>query len=227
MLSTAENRADVHLKLEKGLENLTSAPLKPQQRLYFLMNHLLLSLSHQLVLASTSVKYLKYLDRITRVAVRRWLHLPKDTTTSFFHANPKDGGLGIPSMPLQIPLLKTTRMSRLRTSKDPAILAIAGLPCFNKAILKWAKPQVLNVIAITSKATMQRALAASLHHAIDGHGLSSAALVPQQRSRVSSGTSLLMGANFIGTVKVRRNLWLSKTRSARGRKEIIKKSSIK
>lgn len=55
-LSAAETRPDVHLNLEKGLENLTSAPLKPQQRLHILINHLLPSLSHQLVLAINTVK---------------------------------------------------------------------------------------------------------------------------------------------------------------------------
>ena len=68
---------------------------------------------------------------------------------------------------------------------------------------------------------MQRALAPSLHHAIDGHGLFNAALVPQQHSWVTSVMSPLTGANFIGAMKVSGNLLLSKTTSARGQPRIV------
>ena len=74
-LSPMRTRADIAGKLTEGLENLSRAPLKPQQWLFFLNTNLIPSLYHQLVLTATSKKYLKWLDRSIRAAVRSWLRL--------------------------------------------------------------------------------------------------------------------------------------------------------
>ena len=51
-------RADIAGKLNGGLGNISRAPLKPQQRLYILNTNLIPALYHQLVLNSTTKKYL-------------------------------------------------------------------------------------------------------------------------------------------------------------------------
>ena len=91
-ISPQSTRANVAKTLEDGLSNISAAPLKPQQRLYIASCHLLPSLYHQLTLSPTSDKYLKWLDRTMRAAVRSWLKLPHDTVTAFFHSSAVDGG---------------------------------------------------------------------------------------------------------------------------------------
>ena len=61
--------ADIAGKLAEGLDNISRAPLKPQQRMFILTNNLIPSLYHQLVLTATSKKYLKWLDRSMQAAV--------------------------------------------------------------------------------------------------------------------------------------------------------------
>ena len=61
-LSPMRTCADVAGKLDKGLRNLSSAPLKSQQRMYMLEANLLPAINHQLVLAAVTKKYLLWLD---------------------------------------------------------------------------------------------------------------------------------------------------------------------
>ena len=80
-------------KIERGLGNLSRAPLKPQQRLFMVMMQLLPSLHHELVLGDgVTYRYLKGLDLLVRKAVRAWLRLPHDTPVSLFYASADDGG---------------------------------------------------------------------------------------------------------------------------------------
>ena len=104
-LSPMRMRPDIAGKLNKGLGNISRAPLKPQQHLFTLTNNLIPALYHQLVLTSTRKKYLKWLARSVRAAVRSWLKLPSDTPKAFFHAKIFDGGLGIVTLEHQVPMM--------------------------------------------------------------------------------------------------------------------------
>ena len=79
-------RSTVADTLKQGLSNISKAPLKPQQRLYIASCHMVPKLLHQLTRTPSSSKYLKCLDRTMRSAVGSWLKLPKDTSTTVFHA---------------------------------------------------------------------------------------------------------------------------------------------
>lgn len=83
-LSPMKTRADVADKLTMGLENISSAPLKPQQRLYMLKTNLIPTMYHQLVLTATTKKSLTWLDRSVRAATRSWLKLPHGTPKEYF-----------------------------------------------------------------------------------------------------------------------------------------------
>lgn len=54
-------------------------------------------LYHQLALGAVTVGTLNKTDKLVRQALRRWLALPHDTPTAYFHTSVKDGGLGIPA----------------------------------------------------------------------------------------------------------------------------------
>ena len=68
---------NVYERLEQALVNLTNAPLKPQQRIFMLLNNLLPSLNHLLVLGVSYKQTWIKLDYLVRRFVRKWLHLPK------------------------------------------------------------------------------------------------------------------------------------------------------
>ena len=82
LFSPAGARADVATKLKDGQLNLSSAPLKPQQRMYCLNHHLISAFYRQLTLAPCTDKYLGWIDKSIRSAIRSWLKLPKDTPTA-------------------------------------------------------------------------------------------------------------------------------------------------
>ena len=86
-ISPRRTKANVASMLRDGLASISSAPLKPQQRLY-------IATYHQLALSPSLAKYLRWLDRTVRSALRSWLKLPKDTPVPFFHAPVVEGGLG-------------------------------------------------------------------------------------------------------------------------------------
>ena len=105
-ISAREQDATPEDILTRGLNQLKSAPLKPQKRLYILRAHLLPKLHHKLVLSRTRGGVLNRLDRVVRKSVRAGIGLPHDATNSFIHADIKHGGLGIPALRLTIPFMK-------------------------------------------------------------------------------------------------------------------------
>ena len=107
--------------LRDGIGSISSAPLKPQQRLYIATHHLLPKCHHQLPLPSSLAKYLRWLDRTVQPALRSWLKLPKDTPIPLFHAPVVEGGLGVPLHEHVVPLMPAKRLSRSDESPDPVI----------------------------------------------------------------------------------------------------------
>ena len=85
-------------ELSTMLRNLSSAPLKPPQRMQILKVHLLPKLDHRLALSAINKGLLRRLDRLVRREVIRWLHLPRQgVPLEFFHSLVMYGGLGIQS----------------------------------------------------------------------------------------------------------------------------------
>ena len=210
-------RADIAGKLNEGLGNITSAPLKPQQLLFILNTNLISALFHQLVLTANSKKYLKWLDRSVRAAVRSWLKLTHDTPKAYFHAKIFDGGLGIVTLEDQIPLMKIRRIDCLWASNDPVIREMLSTEGAELLLARQREPSRYRGVSITSGENLRVALANDLHDSVDGRGLRESDLVPHQHQWVADATSLLSGANYIGAVKVRGNLLPSAVRAARGR----------
>nr|BAC82590.1 reverse transcriptase [Ciona intestinalis] len=214
-------RNDAARILTEGLAELSRAPLKPQQRLYLLRVHLLPKLQHGLVLSSCAKRALTYLDKSVRSAIRRWLTLPKDTPTAFYHAKACDGGLGITRLEHTIPILKRNRMMKLTLSEDPVIMELVKLTYFTNLLHKYSNVKLLNSWPVTDKDSLARAEASMLHTSVDGRGLSNCSDVPRQSDWVTNGASLLSGRDFIGAIKVRGNLLPTKVSAARGRQREI------
>ena len=124
-ISPQSTKATVADTLKQGLSNISKAPLKPQQRLYTANCHLFPSYSTSL---PSSAKYLKWLDLTMQSAVRSWLKLSKDTSTTFFHAKAVDGGLNLPLLEHEIPLLNQARAARMADSTNPVVRAMLETP---------------------------------------------------------------------------------------------------
>lgn len=86
------------LNLRDRLGTLKIAPLKPQQRLFFLIHFLLPSFYHRFTFSKLYAGTLKKLDVLVRDFVRSILHLPSDAPKAIFHASIADGGIGVPSL---------------------------------------------------------------------------------------------------------------------------------
>jgi len=127
-ISPQSTKVTVAEALKQGLSNISKAPLKPQQRLYIASCHLVPKLLHQLTFTPSCSKYLRWLDRTMRSAVSSWLKLPKDISIAFFHAKAVDGGLSLPLLEHEIPLMKQARTARMAMSPDPVVRAMLETP---------------------------------------------------------------------------------------------------
>ena len=201
-LSPMRTRADIAGKLEKGLGNISCAPLKPQQRLFILTNNLIPSLYHQLVLTATSKKYLKWLDRSMRAAVRSWFKLPKDMPKAYFHAKIFDGGLGIITLEHQVLLMKIKHIDRLWARDDPVIRKMLSMDGAESLLARQREPSNYGEVEIMNKDSLRVVLVTDLHSSVDGRGLRKNNLVPHQYRWVYEASGLLSGAHYIGAVKV-------------------------
>ena len=123
-------------KLQGFLDNLRRAPLKPQQRIWFLRTKVLPAMYHSLVLSHVTKGLLQWLDKMVRAAVRSWTKLPGDTPIAFFHADVKDGGLGIPALQYSIPNLKLNRLQGMASSLDPVVRKIVCSDNFRNRLRK-------------------------------------------------------------------------------------------
>ena len=139
IISSLGAKLNVKPILDQGLQTLSQAPLKPQQRLYLLSTYLHPKLYHQLILAYVSKSILKWIDNSVRAAVRQWLRLPVDTPRAYFHASAADGGLQIPLMVCKIPIIRKVRYEKLLLSQDPAIQSLRRTDEFHKAYAKITK----------------------------------------------------------------------------------------
>ena len=129
-------------RLNAGLERISKAPLKPQQRVWFLQQNLLPAMIHEATLAKTTLGELKNLDMRIRSAVRSWLKLPKDTTVPFFYASVEDGGLGLTCLRFWIPPIRANRLRNAAVSEDPVVKAIVRTSGFRRELSKWSKQSI-------------------------------------------------------------------------------------
>ena len=215
-ISPQSTKATVAETLQQGLSNISKAPLKPQQRLYIASCHLVPKILHQLTLTPSTSKYLRWLDhRQMRSAVRSWLKLPKDTSIAYLHARAVDGGLGLPLLRHEIPLMKRARTARMAMSPDPVVCAMLETPAARKVLR--ARQTSLNGTVMATRQGLRSALPQQLYSSVNGRGLAPASQVPAQHRWVTAGDMTLNGHAYVGAIKIRGNLVATALRSARGR----------
>ena len=109
-------------------------------------------------------------------AVRSWLKLPKDTSIAYLHAKVVDGGLGLPLLEHEIPLMKRARTARMALSLDPVVRAMLETPAARKVLR--ARQTSLNDTVMATHQGLRSALAQQLYSSVNGRGLAPAPQVP-------------------------------------------------
>jgi len=208
-------KVDVIQQLDVKLERLTKAPLKPQQRLHALRTYLVPQFLHELTLGSVYTSYLMKVDCKIRYAVRKWLSLPLDVPNAFLYASVQDGGLGIPSLRWQAPLVRRNRLSGL------VLPNLEGNFVADEFLLneleKANNKLKTNGLLLTSKSVLQKYWSERLYSSVDGNGLREASHCPQTHRWIRDPSRFLSGRDFVQCVRLRINALPTLSRTSRGR----------
>lgn len=219
--SPASCEENVLPKLKTQLERLRKAPLKPQQRMFFLRVYVIPGLYHRLALDKITSGLLRQLDVAIRKSILQWLHLPHDTTTAYIHSDYKDGGLGIPCLKIQVPLLRKKRVesliARASLGSDPLLRILVETSPYTKAeINKWCRGPTINGTVVSSKRMARKVLSDRLYASVDGSGLVHHQECQGISGWVANGTGLLTGRSYIHANQVRSATLHTSYRAARG-----------
>lgn len=192
------------IDLQTMLGRISSAPLKPQQRLVLLRTFLIPRYMHGLVLGKVTFGLLERMDKQNRSAIKRWLKLPHDVPSAFFHAPVESGGLGIFSFLTGIPELVRKRIESLAESSFSAAVAARRSSWASKR-LQWTNSlPILNLD-----------WASRLHGTTDGSELKQC-----QASILSHawiyGNYGIPPRSWLEYIRVRINALPSRTRTSRG-----------
>ena len=183
-------------QFKEKLQLLSHAPLKPQQRLFYVRNYLIPGLQHTLALMRVTKTELLNYDKCLRYHAKRMLKLPKDVHNAILHTNIRQGGLGIPSIFTRASVLISTR-----TAKAKAVIGDDEPPP------KW--------VTIRSKSDESQYWYRSLENSVDGKHLSLQKTTMNSNLWISEPTKLLSGADYIRCIKIRTNSVMTKSRQAR------------
>ncbi len=186
--------------------------------MYILRCNLLPKTFHGLVLGETTASALEQYDRMVRQFIRKWLRLPHDTPTAYFHAKAADGGLEIPRLRYVIPVMKNRRISKLEGSLDPVMQYVVTSPSFLGIKARSAKVAKVAGQVLDTGRDVKKLLATQLYTSVDGRGLRQQRQTPRINNWVCNGSQLLCGGDYIAAVKVRGNLLPTQERSTRGRR---------
>ena len=80
------------------MEKISSAPLRPQQKIYLLTAFVQPKNYHQGTYANLCIKDVRKMDMLIRYIVKKWTRLPKNLATAIIHAYVRDGCSGVKSM---------------------------------------------------------------------------------------------------------------------------------
>ena len=127
--------------LEKGLHEITTAPLKAGQRLYVLKNHLIPKLMHVLVLAMAPRQFLVNMDRLVRASVTSWVGIPTHSALGPIHGGIAVGGPSVPRLAKVVPLLQRDRLQSLVRSAggDEVLAAVVKTDNYGKLVARSLK----------------------------------------------------------------------------------------
>ena len=140
---------------------------------------------------------------------------PERHSGGLFHAGIGDGGLAVPSLRYSVPVMRKKQLEAVYSATDSLSTALVALVFFVKELSNLSS-KTLEGHLVTDKQSLAKAWADCLYTKVDGRGLSKAQSCVEGSWRVSNPPRNQSGANYIGAIKARGGLLISKVRSARG-----------
>lgn len=157
-------------------------------------------------------------DILVRQAVRRWVNLPHDTPTAFFHASACDGGLSIPSIRWRTPLLRYNRLSNV------ILPNLEGNSITNVYLASERDAASARLLCdgetLKNTRLIQQIWARKLYSAVDGTGLRQANLHPQAHQWILEPSRFLSGRDFVNCTRLRIRALPSRSHTTRGQHQV-------
>ena len=205
--------------LDEMLKKLSLAPLKPQQKLVLLKSYVIPRYLHKLVLGRITKGLLTSLDMCVKAKVKEWLRLPADVADGFLYASQKNGGLGIPKLSLQIPILILKRLRKLAKSEDPVLAELCNSDQIAKLLSKCNEMIPFNGLQqeVNFAAELQKDTNAKWFGTTDGRPLKQIVNNTRGQEWVSGHMACITGSQFINLCKLRSGRLPTKEVSNRGR----------
>ena len=206
--------------LSADLDLICRARIDPQDRLFTLKNVLIPRVYFALTIGEASGKVLRASDVLIRSAVRRWLHLPHDTPRACYHAKVRDGGLGVPSLSVDIPRLRAERLGRTLDQNIPILKGLASAnPLIAASFSKISEKERLQDKHgyFRTKEECRDYWRKLLIDSIDGRGLTITRECSTRASEwVSRPNSGITGKEYVKAVHLRFNALRTPARAGRG-----------
>jgi hypothetical protein len=195
--------------VENLLLKLKQARLRPNQRLYLLVNHLIPSILHELILGRITAGLLTTLDNKIKRFVKEILHLSNWVADGFIYLPVKQGGLGIPLLRQFVPRILLKRLEKLRCAESPFIKAFARTHEFDKLIHKVKSLTQHRDNGtdwdLSKKSEHDRYLIEKTENIADGKSIRLFGEVPVGNDWLRGATNKLRGGEFVRAVQMRCN----------------------
>jgi hypothetical protein len=198
--------------LTELLEKLTKAKLRPNQRLYFLRHHLIPTLLHELVLGRATAGLLDTWDGLIKHFLKRHLKLDHWIVDGIIHLPNRKGGLGIPLLRQYVPKILLKRLTNLKASDNPYVIAYCRTHEFDKLInhvtrltrirdgKQWDK-----VWDFSTASEIERYWIEKTAETSDGRAIRTFGKVPLCNEWMTGKTNKFKGSEFIRAVQMRCN----------------------
>lgn len=92
-----------------------TAPLKPEQRLRIIKQHLIPRMIHRLPTPGVTLQTLKWVDKAIRRAVRKTIHLNEHCHNLTIHASTRCGGLRVLQFATKIPEILSAKWEKMQS----------------------------------------------------------------------------------------------------------------
>lgn len=103
------------------MSNINRAPLKPDQKLNIMKEHVIPRLLYTLQNPEINAKKLKDTSKLIKLWVKRYLHLCVTTPDAALFGRLKDGRLGLLDLTKAIPEMLLRRINKIATEGDPVM----------------------------------------------------------------------------------------------------------
>lgn len=202
--------------LEADLDRVDKAPLKPQQRLEILRCAVVPRHLHELVLGRVTMNRLIEMDRCVRRHVRKWLRFPKDIPLAYYYASISSGGLGIPNLEQQVPLIRKQRLEKF-IGKENDTAQVFRQSHYILRQLEWCNRALRTIGESVTKEQRLEFWERKLYGMVDTNDLTESKHCTLSSSWVSSRADEISGQDYIHYHHIRAGCLPSKARTTRGR----------